>query len=45
MGNEFLRGDNLRFRCRHQALKEYVARDKEVAFVGAAEDKKVIGMC
>lgn len=42
MGNEFLRSNYLRFLCHHQALEVNVAGDKEVAFIGAAEDKNVV---
>jgi len=44
MGNEFLRSHYLGFVGRHQVLKECVAGNKEVAFSGTAEEKKVIGV-
>jgi hypothetical protein len=42
MGDEFLRSHYLRFLGRHQVLKQDIAGDKKVAFIGAAEDKNVI---
>src|SRR5712691_8128813 len=42
MSNEFLRSHDPRSLGRHQALEVCVARDKEVTFIGAAEDENVI---
>jgi hypothetical protein len=44
MRNEFLRSDDLGFRRSHQILKVHVPGDKEIAFIGATEDKKIIRM-
>ncbi len=42
MGNELFRSYYVGCRGRHQILEVYVARDQEVAFIGAAEYENVI---
>jgi hypothetical protein len=42
MGNELFRSYDLGLPGRHQILQERVSRDKEVAFIGAAQDENII---
>jgi hypothetical protein len=42
MGNEFLRSHYLGFLGRHQVLEQGIAGDKEVAFVGTADDENLV---
>jgi hypothetical protein len=42
MGKEFLRSHYLGFLGRHQVLEQGIASDKEVAFIGAADDENFV---